>query len=154
MLDAKLVCPVYREIHPDLNPGVLVSGMVRHIRNLGSALGSAEFTAWHVEQLRFCSWNTFKSPALVNVKTHKASGVPSLRILHSGTGHPFSAIGRVLNVLMDEGEGKLPHAIGSTDGVLEAISKDSGLQRAANTTGLVFASLTSEMFICMETLSS
>ena len=154
MLDAKLVCPVYREIHPDLNPGVLVSGMVRHIRNLGSALGSAEFTAWHVEQLRFCSWNTFKSPALVNVKTHKASGVPSLRILHRALVTLFSAIGRVLNVLLDEGVGKLPHVFGSTDGFLEAISKNSGLQRAAKTTGLVFSSLTPEIFICMDTLST
>ena len=66
----------------------------------------------------------------------------------------FSAIGRVLNVLMDEGEGKLPHVIGSTDGFLEAISKDSGLQRAAKTTGLVFSSLTPEIFICMDTLST
>ena len=101
MFHSKLIAPMYIPTFSwNIRPHEMLSSMSRKLKVLESAL-KIEGLAKHLNQGMYsCSDTKFVSRILATVKTHKDAGEVSLRLLHSGVGHPFGGVSKLLAKLL------------------------------------------------------
>eukprot|EP00973_Karenia_brevis_P091679 12408629-Karenia_brevis.AAC.1 len=76
--------------------------MQKLCKALGAKYGEPALGRYLAGSVRLQNWDKFWSPILTTCKTHKADGQVSLRILHSGAGHPWTHVGRFINNILQK----------------------------------------------------
>jgi len=122
LLNEKLQAPTHTPIYATNFDTMVVVNVTKRILTKIEKEGDLEnFMAHYMRDIRCQDHRRFFSKILMTIKTHKEPGDVALRVLHSGTGHPFALLQKHLASVLRKRSKHLAHICRSSAEIAEKL---------------------------------